>query len=170
MGGRGRIAHIIGSAALLGGALALSLAPAHAGNERCTTAVLDQDFTLPDGSVHGPGRLTICDHGAYSPVQALHVLYVNQRPVTMALSRRGVAEAASQTQPFMVFTRRPGGSLALRGYVVPERAASSTFLMRGWPGRQRQRDHDRGAAIASRRGPSDVLAAVIDGGEAPRAD
>ena len=51
--------------------LFLVSAPAIAGGS-CTSAVLNESLTLPDGSRHDAGLLTLCATRDYSPVATLH--------------------------------------------------------------------------------------------------
>lgn len=98
------------------------------GAQTCTTATIDEPISLPDGSAHPPGKLTVCVHRDFSPVSSLHMTYVNRRPVAMLMSRRGVSEGQAE-RPFMMFRRIDGGRLQLYGYALPSRQHMTTYLL-----------------------------------------
>jgi hypothetical protein len=96
---------------------------------RCTSAEIEEEILLPDGSLQPAGTLTICDSREYSPVSTLHATYVNGMPVGMMLSRRGASEANSDGRPFVLLHRDSGGLLHLHGYAVPAGERMVTYKM-----------------------------------------
>ncbi len=104
----------------------------------CTSALIEEDVRLPDGSLHSPGTLTICQSREYSPVSTLHATYMNGMPVGMMLSRRGTSEASSDGQPFVLLHRDSGGLLHLYGYAVPAGERMVTYKMQRY-GRSSER-------------------------------
>ncbi len=98
--------------------LFLVAAPAVAGGS-CTSAMLNESLTLPDGSRHDAGLLTLCATRDYSPVATLHKTFVDGMPIAFFLSRRGEAEGSADGRPVMMFRRDAKGRLHLSGYSVP---------------------------------------------------
>lgn len=95
----------------------------------CTTAVVEEQVQLPDGSLHPPGTLTLCDSRSYSPVSTIHATYMNGMPVGMMLSRRGTSEGGAERQPFVMLFRDGSGLLHLYGYAVPSGEHMVTYRM-----------------------------------------
>ena len=94
----------------------------------CATATLDEPFVMPGGSEHAPGKLTLCRSANYTPSRAIHVGYVDHRPINMLFSFRGLSEAPTTTEPYMMFSRDESGRLQLYGFAVPCRDGMETFL------------------------------------------
>jgi hypothetical protein len=119
---------------------------------------------LPDGSLHPPGTLTICDSLRYSPVSTLHATYMDGMPVGMMLSRRGTSEANSDGRPFILLHRDGSGLLHLYGYAVPAGERMVTYRMQRY-GRSSDRmvARDRGELGPDPAPPMTlVLAARVD--------
>ena len=100
--------------------------PASAGF--CTSALVEEVFALPDGSVHPAGRLTLCAGGS-SPVFALQRTFVDGRPVGMFTSRREVVEDAEDEGYYLIFHRRPGHPMELTGYSQPSSGYTEMFTL-----------------------------------------
>ena len=96
---------------------------------KCTSAVVEEQVQLPDGSLHPPGTLTLCDSRSYSPVSSIHKTYRNGMPVGMMLSRRGPSEGGAERQPFVMLVRDGNGLLHLYGYAVPSGRHMVTYRM-----------------------------------------
>ena len=95
----------------------------------CITAKVPEAFTLPDGNEHAAGRLTLCAVQAFTPVAELHRVSVDGTGVGLAMSRRTVPEAYTDSRPMLLFRRAPDGVLALVGYVVPEGKKAWSYTM-----------------------------------------
>ena len=95
----------------------------------CVTAKVPEAFTLPDGSEHAAGRLTLCALQAFSPVVELHSVSVDGTGIGLAMSRRAVPEAYVNTRSTFLFRRAPDGVLALVGYVVPVGGKAWSYTM-----------------------------------------
>jgi hypothetical protein len=95
----------------------------------CTSAVVEEQVQLPDGSLQPPGTLTLCDSRSYSPVSTIHATYVNGMPVGMMLSRRGTSEGSAERRPFIMLVRDGDGLLHLYGYAVPSGEHMVTYRM-----------------------------------------
>ena len=96
----------------------------------CVTADIPETFTLPDGSEHAPGRLTLCAFQAFTPVIELHSVWVDGTGASLAMSRRAVPEEYADTRSMILFRRSPGGALDLVGYVVPFGDKSWSYTMK----------------------------------------
>ena len=97
---------------------------------KCTSAVIEEQVQLPDGSLHPPGTLmTLCDSRSYSPVSSIHKTYMDGMPVGMMLSRRGTSEGGAERQPFVMLVRDGSGLLHLYGYAVPSGKHMVTYRM-----------------------------------------
>jgi hypothetical protein len=96
---------------------------------KCTSAHLAEQVLLPDGSLHPPGTLTLCDSRSYSPVSTIHATYMDGMPVGMMLSRRGTSEGGAERQPFVMLVRDGSGLLHLYGYAVPSGKHMVTYRM-----------------------------------------
>ncbi len=113
----------------------------------CSTVTLDEPFVMPDGSEHEPGKLTLCRTPVYTPSQAMYVSYVDRAPIGMLFSSRGLSEAPTDREPFMMFARRGDGLLHLYGLGVPCREGMETFRFEEFPARAAKRQ--RAASLAS---------------------
>ena len=68
------IIFMLASVVILGG---FAVQPAQAGGSAvCVTARVDTPFHLPDGQLYPANTLTLCDGGAYSPVDNFHRILV----------------------------------------------------------------------------------------------
>ena len=85
--------------------------------DTCVTARVPEAYTLPDGSIHEPGRLSLCLAENLSPVTGLHRVAVEGHTLGLARSHRSLAESRDVTDPLVLFRRRDG-RLELIGYVV----------------------------------------------------
>ena len=101
-------------------------------NGICVTADVPEAFTLPDGSEHPAGRLTLCPVEALSPVTELHSVSVDGRGLRFAMSRRALAESYSGPRSEILFRRSADGGLVLVGYVVPFGTRSRSYAMTDW--------------------------------------
>lgn len=83
----------------------------------CYTAVVPSTVVLPDGSVHPPGSLRICNRVMLSPVAGLHDIYVNGQPVGKFRSRLGRSEGTGDgEEALFAFMRDRDSQLRLHGY------------------------------------------------------
>ena len=114
--------------------LFLTVSPA-AANGSCATAEVTERFVLPDGSEHGPGKITLCPDQS-TPAQAMHVGYVDRAPIGLFLSHRGLSEAPVETRPYMMFARDERGRLHLYGFAAPTSSGMETFLFDEFPTRR----------------------------------
>jgi hypothetical protein len=130
----------------------------------CTSALLEEEVLLPDGSLHSPGTLTICDSREYSPVSTLHATYMNGMPVGMMLSRRGTSEANSDGRPFVLLHRDSGGLLHLYGYAVPAGERMVTYKMQRYGRSSGHRVARNRGKLEAKPAPASmlVLAARVD--------
>jgi hypothetical protein len=109
--------------------LGLSLAApglANASTKRCITADVSASVLLPDGTEHPAGQWTVCVTQHLSPVASLHHVKLDNRPVGMHASRRGVAEGPAES-PYLMFSRIDGGKLQLSGFAVPSGSRMETM-------------------------------------------
>jgi hypothetical protein len=122
---------------------------------------LPSKVVLPDGSVHGPGKLTSCNQGTHSPTRTLLELSIDGHPVHLVLGGSARSEAAGDTPPFFVFLRDKQDRLVLQGYAVPARGNLVTYTM--YPTRDRFHVTSTWEVLAleasgeARRDPSTVL-------------
>jgi len=96
----------------------------------CVTAVVESPFRLPDGSLHPAGTLTLCDYGAFSPVDTLHRILVGGSSVGLFRSRRRSAEGGSMAFPEVLFNRAADGNLELLGYATPSSGHVTAYRMK----------------------------------------
>jgi len=101
-------------------------APAAAGI--CTSALIEENFALPDGSVHPAGRLTLCP-GGFSPVFSLQRTFVDGKPVGMFASRRDLVEQDEDEGHYLIFYRRAGRPLQLTSYGQPSGERTEMFML-----------------------------------------
>lgn len=101
----------------------------------CTTATIDEPFRLPDGLLHGGGKLTLCHERNHSPVAALHEVRIDGMGVGLFVSRPYTGEelfGGSDDRPYMMFHRAGEGELVLVGVATPRRERMQLhFLDRG---------------------------------------
>jgi hypothetical protein len=118
------------SASVLLFAVTLILLPgsAMAGDRgRCHSAVVEESFQLPDGSVHPPGKVTVCATHKYSPVAHLNAIHVDGMAIGLLKTRRGISEDMTTEAPFFMMLRDGQGQLHLAGYVTPSRNGMVTY-------------------------------------------
>ena len=94
---------------------------------RCHSAVIDESFQLPDGSVHPPGKVTVCATFKYSPVAHLNAIHVDGMAVGLLKTRRGLSEDVTAEAPFFMMLRDGQGQLHLAGYATPSRNGMVTY-------------------------------------------
>jgi hypothetical protein len=95
----------------------------------CVTAKVPEAFTLPDGSLHAAGRLTLCTVRDFTPVVGLHRLWVDGDGANFVLSRIARAEAKADSAPVLLFQRVPGSPLEFVGYVFPSYRQSWSYAL-----------------------------------------
>lgn len=84
----------------------------------CYVATIREPFAIEQGGVHPAGRLRICESARLSPVESLHVIYVDGSPEgafrfrAARASDRKLAEGAA----VFLFAREGDGVLWLEGY------------------------------------------------------
>ena len=105
---------------VLAAGVAACASPAWALSSRaCVTAKVPEEFTLPDGTLHAAGRLTLCTLPAFTPVSGLHRVWVDGEGANFAMSRIVRSEASPDSPALMLFERSPGSPLEFVGYVLP---------------------------------------------------
>jgi len=121
-----------------------------ASSGECVTARLDAPFRLPDGLLYPAGTLTICDGGAYSPVDSFQRILVGGSAIGLFVSQRRNAEMRSVDLPQILFKRGADGSLNLVGYTLPSLGRSVAYRLKSqdeaWLARSRPRLGGSGAA------------------------
>ena len=95
----------------------------------CVTSNVPEAFTLPDGSVHAAGRLTLCTVLALNPVVGLHRVWPDGDGASLVMSRRALAEATADSQPVLLFRCLPGEPLDLVGYVLSDGRRSWSYAL-----------------------------------------
>jgi hypothetical protein len=101
-----------------------------ASSGECVTARVDEPFRLPDGRLYPAGVLTICDGGAYSPVDNFQRILVGGSAIGLFVSEKRGAELRSAGSPQVVFRRGADSSLNLIGYTVPSTGRSVAYRMK----------------------------------------
>jgi len=96
----------------------------------CVSAIVPEAFTLPDGSVHAAGRITLCTHEVLSPAVGLHRLSVDGDGTSLAMSQRSRPREFDGARATILFRRVPGGPLDLVGYVVPFGKKAWSYTLR----------------------------------------
>jgi hypothetical protein len=96
----------------------------------CVTARVGEPFRLPDGLLYPAGLLTICDGGAYSPVDNFQRILVAGSAIGLFVSEKRGAELRSAGSPQVVFRRGADSSLNLVGYTVPSTGRSVAYRMK----------------------------------------
>jgi len=97
----------------------------------CVSVEVDTPIRLPDGTLHPPGKLTLCDSMQLSPVSSLHKTYVNGQPVGMLIGRKRTSEGGKRMSPVVFFNVDDQGTLELFGYVLPAGGGSVTYMIGG---------------------------------------
>ena len=141
-------------ASLFGVAILGSRPAIAASSGDCVTARVEAPFRLPDGLLYPAGALTICDGGAYSPVDNFQRILVGGSTIGLFVSQRRSAEMRSTDAPQLLFRRAADGSLRLIGYTVPSTGRSVAYRLKGqdetWQARSRPRlDGGETAPVAS---------------------
>jgi hypothetical protein len=101
----------------------------------CATVEVPGVLVLPDGTSHDLVSAKICFERWLSPVSGIHVLYVDDTPWGMLISRVGRDDEANHTDPMVVFSRNAVGQVQLTGYAWPDRHSMLTMVF-GKPGRR----------------------------------
>jgi hypothetical protein len=100
------------------------------GRGECVTSNVPEAFTLPDGTVHPAGRLTLCTVLALNPVTGVHRVWMEGDGASIVLTRRARAEAGPDTGPAFVFRRVQGAPLDLVGFVVSDGRRTWKYSLR----------------------------------------
>lgn len=125
----------------------------------CVTANVPEPFVLPDGTLHAPGRITVCTQQVLNPVTGLHRMQVGDGACVMAMSRRSHAEARGDTRPVLLFRRTEGDPLEFIGYVLPhDRQSWSYSLQRSGPNA-----FEHPAIFAGERPKGELVSLLADG-------
>ena len=112
----------------------------------CLRATVDEQVTLPDGSVHAPGEIRICVKRAYSGANDLNTIAVDGQPLGLFVGRRTVSEDLPKgLDAVMVFERAPGAGLQLVAFGVRDR---DRFQVRSFGPLPRSEDIDSGSSVA----------------------
>jgi hypothetical protein len=101
-----------------------------ASSGECVTARVSEPFRLPDGLLYPAGALTICDGGAYSPVDSFQRILVGGSVIGLFVSQKRAAELRSAGLPQVVFRRGADSSLSLVGYIVPSTGRSVAYRLK----------------------------------------
>lgn len=96
----------------------------------CIAAEVPEAFTLPDGSAHAAGRLTLCTHQALNPVVGLHLVRLADGETSFVMSQRSKPREFTDSRPVLLFRRAPDGALDLVGYVVPFDHVAWSYVLR----------------------------------------
>ena len=82
-----------------------------ASSGECVTARVDAPFRLPDGLIYPAGPLTICDGGAYSPVDTFQRILVGGSAIGLFVSQRRSAayRLKRQDESWLARSRSPLG-------------------------------------------------------------
>ena len=96
----------------------------------CVSSNVPEAFTLPDGSLHEAGRLTLCTLEALNPVVGLHRMWPEDGGASLVMSRRARAEATPDSPPALLFECAPGEPLDLVGYVLSDGRRSWRYALR----------------------------------------
>jgi hypothetical protein len=96
----------------------------------CVSSNVPEAFTLPDGSMHAAGRLTLCTVQAFSPVVGLHRMWPEGGGASLVMSRRARAETKPDSRPVLLFNCAPGEPLDLVGYVLSDGRRSWSYSLR----------------------------------------
>jgi hypothetical protein len=120
------------AALLLGVVVALGPSTAWAEEVgRCARAELPWAVTLPDGSTHDAGSLTLCLQQLWTPVSGLHEIRVNGHATGLFMSRLGRAEGPIEKTPVMVFAHPiTSDEYRLVGYAWPDGDVMRTYTLR----------------------------------------
>jgi len=108
--------------------LALVSVPALASG-RCVTVEVPAPFVMPDGTVHEPGPLKLCDSLRMSPVSTLHKVYLAGHPVGLLEGKVGRSEGLAEREPYVLFRRNADAQLVLIGYAWPDGRNMETYLL-----------------------------------------
>jgi hypothetical protein len=95
----------------------------------CVTSNVPESFTLPDGSVHAAGRLTLCTVQAFSPVVSLHRAWTDGDGASFVMSRVSRSEVQGDSSPLLMFQRVPGSRLEFVGYLWPAFPTSWSYSL-----------------------------------------
>jgi hypothetical protein len=140
---------IIGFAACATAALAQD-------NGACVTATVPEAFTLPDGSAHAAGRITLCTHEVMNPSVGLHRIWVDGDGSSLVMSRRTRPNEFEGERAVVLFRRVPGEPLNLVGYVVPFGHKAWSYTLRHTNGN----GFDESTALAAARSSGEIVTLV----------
>jgi hypothetical protein len=122
----------------------------------CVSANVPETFTLPDGSVHAAGRITLCTHQVMNPSVGLHRVWVDGDGASLVMSRRSRPNEFDGDRAVLLFRRVPGEPLNLVGYVVPFGHKAWSYTLRHTNGN----GFDESAALAAARSSGEIVTLV----------
>jgi hypothetical protein len=119
---------------LLGVALAVGLAACASAalaqeSGVCITATVPEAFTLPDGTVHGPGQFKLCTVQAFTPAIGVDHVWVRGEGADFEMSRMVATEARGDSVSVVLFRRVPGSPLEFAGCVLPTGGKSWSYTL-----------------------------------------
>ena len=115
----------------------------------CITLRVESPIRLPNGDLHPPGDLTLCDTMGVTPVSRIHKTYIDGHPVAMLTSRKTRSEGGDKIEPVVMFSRDAQGRLELVGYVIPGRDRSITYVLDENKKPVRRRSRNSGAVVTA---------------------
>ena len=125
---------------------------ARGGVGTCYVATIREPFVIEEGGVYAAGRLRICESARISPVETLHVIYVDGMPEGAFRARaittgdRSMIDGSS----VFVFSRDSSGRLLLDGYAFRDGHEEKTFVI-GMPRKRGQLTTPPPVIIAARK-------------------
>ena len=105
---------------------------------------------MPNGDLHPPGSLKLCDSRSLSPVSGLHKVYVDGHLINMVQSRTGRSEGPAEEEPFVQFRRNGREQLELLGYAWPDGKKMKTYVMMRNANSERRSREEQVILVASR--------------------
>ena len=64
----------------------------------CITLRVDSPIRFPNGDIHPPGDLTLCDTLGITPVSRIHKTFIDGHPVAMLSSRKTRSEGGDKIE------------------------------------------------------------------------
>jgi len=95
----------------------------------CVSAEIPWQMEMPDGSIHDPGKVSLCYVREYNPVSGLHSLQVDGMPLGMIQSTMARSEEQASIHPILVLKSDGQGHVRLVAYAWPTEQSMEVYWL-----------------------------------------
>jgi hypothetical protein len=97
--------------------------------DACARFEIPWAMTLPDGTTHESGDMTLCLQQMWTPASGLHEIRIDGASSGLFMSRAGESEGLYSRSPLAVFERNGSADYRLVGYAWPDGDVMRTYML-----------------------------------------